>query len=65
MQSAQRKNKELRLNSAISANSAVKLSVFDGEVVFEGPNLPALGKNGYEGHFVACWKCKKKLDWSC
>lgn len=60
MQSAQRKNKELRLNSAISANSAVKLSVFDGEVVFEGPNLSALGKIGYKGHFVACWKCFKK-----
>ncbi|MBA7650392.1 hypothetical protein ES703_58195 [subsurface metagenome] len=57
MQSAQRKNKELRLNSAISANSAVKLSVFDGEVVFEGPNLSALGKSGYEGHFVARRKC--------
>ena len=33
--------KELKSNFA---NSAVKLSVFDGEIVFEGPNLPVLGK---------------------
>ncbi|MFZ0033825.1 MAG: oligopeptide/dipeptide ABC transporter ATP-binding protein [Sedimentisphaerales bacterium] len=28
--------------------------------------MPALEeKSGYEGHFIACWKCEKKLDRSC